>query len=103
MEKRIFNAENKMKRIVILLAVIAALLLVPLVAMQFSDEVRWTLSDFAVAGLLLLATGLLIELVLRKIKNVSYRNIAIALILLAFLLTWIELAVGIFGTPVSGS
>jgi hypothetical protein len=92
-----------MKRIVILLAVIAALLMVPLIGMQFSDEVRWTLSDFAVAGLLLLATGLLIELVLRKTKKASYRNIAIALILLAFLLTWIELAVGIFGTPISGS
>ena len=103
MGKKIFNTQNKMKRIVILLAVVAAVLLVPLVAMQFSDEVRWTLSDFAVAGLLLLATGLLIELVLRKIKKVSYRNIAIALILLAFLLTWIELAVGIFGTPASGS
>ena len=103
MGKKIFNTQNKMKRIVILLAVVAAVLLVPLVAMQFSDEVRWTLSDFAVAGLLLLATGGLIEIVLRKIKNVSYRNIAIALILLAFLLTWIELAVGIFGTPVSGS
>ena len=103
MGKKIFNTQNKMKRIVILLAVVAAILLVPLVAMQFSDEVRWTLSDFAVAGLLLLATGGLIEIVLRKIKNVSYRKIAIALILLAFVLTWIELAVGIFGTPVSGS
>ena len=103
MGKKIFNTQNKMKRIVILLAVVAAVLLVPLVAMQFSDEVRWTLSDFAVAGLLLLATGGSIEIVLRKIKNVSYRKIAIALILLAFVLIWIELAVGIFGTPVSGS
>ena len=103
MGKKIFNTQNKMKRIVILLAVVAAVLLVPLVAMQFSDEVRWTLSDFAVAGLLLLATGGSIEIVLRKLKNVGYRKIAIALILLAFVLIWIELAVGIFGTPVSGS
>lgn len=29
------------------------LLLVPLVAMQFTDEVRWNLADFVVAGALL--------------------------------------------------
>ncbi len=103
MAKKLYNTQNKMKRFVVMLAVIAAILLVPLVAMQFSDQVQWTLSDFAVAGLLLFGAGLLIELVLRKTKKVSHRNMAIALILLALLMTWIELAVGVFGTPFGGS
>ena len=92
-----------MKRIVILIAVVVAILLVPLVAMQFSDQVNWTLSDFAIAGLLLLATGLLIDQVIRRTSKGKGRSIAIVLILLGFLLIWMELAVGIFGTPISGS
>lgn len=92
-----------MKRFGIILAVIAIVLLLPLVAMQFTDQVQWTLSDFAVAGLLLLGTGILIELVLRKTKTSSWRNLGIALILFAFLVIWIELAVGVFGTPISGN
>jgi hypothetical protein len=44
------------KMIVVLVAT-AFLLLVPLVAMQFTDEVKWDLFDFTVAGMLLAGTG----------------------------------------------
>ena len=92
-----------MKRIAILAAVVVAILLVPLVTMQFSDQVNWTLSDFAIAGLLLLATGVLIDQVMRRTSKGKGRSILIVIILLGFLLIWMELAVGIFGTPISGS
>jgi len=70
--------------------------------MQFTDEMNWTLFDFIVAGVLLLGTGLMCELVMRRITKISLR-IAICVALLAmFLLIWAELAVGIFGTPLSG-
>ena len=36
--------------------------------MQFTNEVNWTLFDFVVAGILLLGTGLIFNLVVRKIK-----------------------------------
>jgi hypothetical protein len=71
--------------------------------MQFTNEVNWSLSDFIIAGGLLLGTGLMIELVIRNVKNVKYRLAICAVILLALLLIWIELAVGIFGTPFAGS
>ncbi|EIA07500.1 membrane protein [Flavobacterium frigoris PS1] len=71
--------------------------------MQFTVEVNWTVSDFVVAGVLLLTTTLLCGLVWRKIKNVNYR-IAICIILLfSLLLIWAELAVGIFETTISGN
>ena len=44
----------------------AFLLLLPLLAMQFTDEVVWDLADFAVAGALLFGAGLTYELVARK-------------------------------------
>jgi hypothetical protein len=91
------------KRLIGILLTACFLLLIPLIAMQFTEEVKWTLFDFVVAAVLLLGTGLLCELVLRNVKKISYR-IAICVAILAMLfLIWVELAVGIFGTPFGGS
>ena len=84
------------KRFSWILLTVTLLLLIPLIAMEFTDEVNWTLLDFIAAGVLLLATGLMCELVLRKVKKTKHR-IAICLAILAMLLLiWAELAVGIF-------
>lgn len=90
-------------RIIIILSVIASILAIPLVAMQFTNEVQWDLRDFAVMGTLLLSTGLAIELVLRNLKTGILRTVILVAILLALFLIWAELAVGIFGTPFAGS
>ncbi len=91
------------KRFKIILIGIFLILLVPFVAMQFSTEVSWSLFDFIVAALLLLSTGLLCEFVLRKIANPKYKIIFLIIVIAVFLLIWIELAVGIFGSPFAGS
>jgi hypothetical protein len=57
------------KRLTGILTTVAVLLLIPLIAMQFSPEVNWSPVDFAVAGVLLFGTGLSCELVLRKVKK----------------------------------
>jgi hypothetical protein len=57
----------------------AFILLLPLVAMQITDEVDWSLADFAFAGVLLGGTGLLLELAARKPGNIAYRAAAIAI------------------------
>jgi hypothetical protein len=58
----------------------AFILLVPLVAMQFTDEVDWGLADFVVAGALLGGTGLLLhELASRKAGNIAYQVFATAI------------------------
>lgn len=91
------------KRLIGIVLSVALILLIPLIAMQFTGEVNWTLMDFVVMGVLLLGTGLLIELVLRKVKKTGHRIAMCGAILLALLLIWAELAVGIFGTPFAGS
>ncbi len=93
----------KNKRLVGIVFTVALLLLIPLIAMRFTNEVNWTLFDFVVMGILLLGTGLMCELVMRKVKKFEYRIAICAAILAAFLLVWVELAVGIFGTPFAGS
>lgn len=91
------------KRLFFISFIVAVILLIPLVSMQFSDQVNWTLSDFVIGGLLLLFTGLIIDFVLRKTKNSKIRLPIIIGIIILFALLWAELAVGIFGTPWAGS
>ncbi len=93
----------KNKRPLIFLSAIVTLLLIPLIAMQFTDEINWTPFDFAVAGVLLLSTGLIIDLVIRKVKNIRYRIGIILALLIVLLLIWAELAAGIFNTPFGGN
>lgn len=79
------------------------LLLIPLIGMQFTSEINWSLSDFIAMGILLLGLGFTCEFVFRKITNKTYKLGLIALIVIVFLLLWIELAVGIFNSPIAGS
>jgi peptidoglycan/LPS O-acetylase OafA/YrhL len=90
------------KRLIIILLITAMLLLIPIIAMQITDEVNWTLNDFVVAGGLLLGTGLLCELAIRKIKKIKYRVAVCVALLVLLLLIWAELAVGIIETLLSG-
>ncbi|MBT2563192.1 hypothetical protein J7E50_14540 [Pedobacter sp. ISL-68] len=90
-------------RIIIILSVIASILAIPLIAMQFTNEVQWDLRDFVAAGILLLSTGLAIELVIRNMKTGTSRTIVLIVILIALFLIWAEMAVGIFGSPIAGS
>jgi hypothetical protein len=83
------------KRLILIVITIAMLLLIPLIAMQFTDEVNWNLFDFVAAGVLLLGTGIMCELAIRKINTPKYRIAACAVLLVLLLLIWAELAVGI--------
>ena len=89
-------------RLIYIVLGVLILLLILLIAMQFTGEVNWTLLDFAVAGALLLGTGLICELVIRKTNKIQYRIAICAALLVVLILIWAELAVGIFGTPLSG-
>lgn len=93
----------KINRFLIIFLIVGTLLLIPLLAMQFSPEVVWTASDFIIAGILLLFTGFAIELVLRTIQKKKKRIIFCGIILALLVMVWAELAVGIFGTPFAGS
>jgi hypothetical protein len=57
----------------------AFILLLPLVAMQITDEVDWGVADFVLAGALLGGTGLLLVRAARKGSNIAYRAAAAAI------------------------
>jgi uncharacterized PurR-regulated membrane protein YhhQ (DUF165 family) len=91
------------KRLIGIILTVVILLSIPLVAMQFTSEVNWQLNDFVMMGILLLGTGLLCELVIRKIQKTQHRLILCGFLLLVLFLVWAELAVGIFGSRFAGS
>ena len=82
---------------------VLSLLLIPLVAMQFTDQVDWSFGDFLVMAGLLFSLTMAVAVVRQKAREKTQRIGLIALLLLIFLLIWAELAVGIFGTFLAGS
>ena len=75
---------------------VALVMLTPVVAMRFTDEVNWTTTDFVFAGVLLIGGAALIELVAWRVRNPVIR-IGFALFVVAVVaLIWVEAAVGIF-------
>lgn len=91
------------KRLSFILMGIGGILLIPLVAMQFTTEVNWTFADFLIGGGLLTALGLGFEMTIRLFKQRNYRILFFSIILILFSLIWLELAVGLFGTPFAGN
>ncbi|HEY0461696.1 MAG TPA: hypothetical protein VGC97_21345 [Pyrinomonadaceae bacterium] len=79
-------------RLIGIVLTVVLLLLIPLTAMRFTDEVKWTRLDFVAAGVLLLGAGLMCELVMRKVKNIKYRIAFCAAILAVLLFVWVVLA-----------
>lgn len=82
----------------IILSIVSLLLLIPLIAMQLTEEVNWTLADFIIATTLLISTGLTFTYITKKVKKPLFRIVLSVTLLIIMLLVWIELAVGIFKT-----
>lgn len=69
------------------------LLLLPLVS-----GAPWTLSDYLVMGMMFLVAGLAVELAMRASVDMAYRAGAALAVSAAFLLIWVNLAVGFLGS-----
>jgi hypothetical protein len=92
------NIIMRNKNILYLALGVGLILLVPWIAMQLTGEMVWSLFDFVFAGALLFGTGLAFELISRKTGTLEYRAAVGAALAGAFLLVWINLAVGIIGS-----
>jgi len=80
------------------------LLTMPALAMSLGAEgVDWSVSDFVIMGALFGMLGLAIEAAMRLLKDWRARTIACGAVLVVFAAVWVELAVGVLGTPFAGS
>ena len=74
------------------------MLLLPLIAMRFSDDVVWDVTDFAIFGAMLFGACGVYDLTTRMTGSGAYRAAIGIAVVAAFILIWINLAVGIIGS-----
>lgn len=76
----------------------ALILLLPLMAMQITDEAAWGPADFAVAAILMVGVGSAFELTVRMTGNTAFRTAVGVALAATLILIWLNLAVGIIGS-----
>ncbi|MES2554929.1 MAG: hypothetical protein V4604_02200 [Bacteroidota bacterium] len=73
------------------------LLMIPFIAMQFTNEVQWGVADFIIMGLLLFITGFSFVLITRYTNSLVHRLAVAGAIGTTFLMIWANMAVGLIG------
>lgn len=86
------------KSVFVLVLLTVGVLSVPLVAMQFTKEVNWSIADFLVMGVLIFSTGLSYVLITRYVTNIVYKAAIVVALGSTFLMIWANLAVGLIGS-----
>ena len=90
--------QSTYSRSILGVALVTLLILsIPLVAMQFTDEVKWSVVDFILMGTLLFGTGVLFVLVMRLSSNIVYKTALGLAIGATFFMVYVNLAVGLIG------
>lgn len=90
--------QSTYSRSILGVALVTLLILsIPLVAMQFTDEVNWGVGDFIIMGALLFGTGVLFVLVMRLSSNIVYKTAVGLAIGATFFMVYVNLAVGLIG------
>ena len=92
-ERSTILARNTYRSVVGVALATALVLLVPLLTGW-----PWGLADFVIAGSLIFGTGLAVVLVASGAGDVAYKAAVGVALAAAFLLVWVNLAVGIIGT-----
>lgn len=88
---------------ILIFAVPALLLAAAFFCTLFIQGFNWSLSDFIIATILLFGTTVAINLVINSTKTFAVKFMICGTVLLVLILIWLELAVGIFGSPFAGS
>jgi hypothetical protein len=86
------------KSILPILLVPVVILLVLWVAMQLTGEMGWDAFDFMVAWTLMTGVGLAYKLATRRAGSLAYRAATCIALAAAFILIWMNLAVGLIGS-----
>ena len=86
----------------IIFAVPALLILTAFFGNLSVEGWNWSSLDFLIAAVLLFGTAFFVNLVIRSGKTRVSKLMICFAILLVLALIWIELAVGIFGSPFAG-
>ena len=90
------------KRVLRVALLVCCTLAIPLVGKMLGFGVNWSAWDFMLMGALLACAGLAYEGVV-AVAPAKYRIVVALAIMLILGLIWVEIAVGIFNTPIAGN
>ena len=87
-----------LKKTSLLASVTTIILLIPYLAMQFTQAVNWSPADFILAGILLFGTGMGYLLMTERPTGLVYKFAVGLALATALFMVWSNLAVGIIGS-----
>ncbi|SDH95612.1 hypothetical protein SAMN05421846_10335 [Chryseobacterium taeanense] len=93
----------KKQKTSIIFAVPSLLLAAAFLGNIFIKDWNWSVFDFIIAADILFGSAFFINLVVLSKKPFIMKVLISFIILMIFCLIWIELAVGIFGSPFAGN
>jgi hypothetical protein len=99
-QAKVAKQNYNIKRILLIIVFIFS---VQLIAMQLKEDVNWSLFDFLIMGVLLFGAGMTYEILSKKVRASNTRLVLGLVVLIAVMLIWAELGVGLFGTPFAGN
>jgi hypothetical protein len=91
------NIVNLSKSLLIVALVTIIILLIPLIAMQYTTEVDWSVADYIIMGTLLFGTGSAFVILTAYSTNYLYKLAMVIAVGSTFLMIWVNLAVGLIG------
>ena len=94
---------SEYKRFLSFLIASIILLAIPSIANNNAIFFNWTTYDFVIAGIILISLSIGIEVIIRSIKKKKNKPLLIFLLSAIFILLFIEIAVGVFGSPLAGN
>lgn len=94
---------TKQQKTALILAIPSLLMVAAFISNFVVKGFNWTGSDFLIAAILLFGTATFIYLIVSSKFSFRTKVIVTVITLLALILLWMEMAVGLFGSPIAGS
>lgn len=74
-----------------------------LVAMRFTDSVNWSAFDFALISVFLIGFGFVLDRAVALFRTTTHKAAIGATVVIAAAVLFVELSVGLVGSPIAGS
>lgn len=97
------NLFTPARSLLLILLTTGLVLTVPLIAMQFSEDMNWNTFDFAALAVVVLGAATVFTLAASRVRDLSHRTAIGFLVAIVLALVIVELGVGFLGSPIAGS
>lgn len=94
---------TKQQKTALVFAIPSLLMVVAFISNNFVEGFNWTGSDFLIAAILLFGTASFIYMIVSSKLSVRAKTIISIVIIHILMIIWVEMAVGLFGSPIAGS